>query len=208
MFTRIPSTNLNIFESHSRIAFLGASGSGKSVLFRKLAIKYAHVFDEIIVIGGDIVEISGIPHLRRDDDFDILNKDTEKKSLFLIDDSLYSPKLLKKVAEAFTRIRHKNASIALCSQNLFHNSSEYRSILHNTTHVFLLRTRNIGQIKLFAKSFLADSQIENFLEVYRKTVLKTRYGYILIDFLKDFDSPLVIRTHLFGEQPFEIAFSV
>ena len=105
----------------------------------------------------------------------------------LINDCLYDRKIIQLAAECFTRIRHFNASIVICSQNLFYNNCSYRTILHNCTHIFLLRTRNTNQVKTFGKTFLSDNQIENFLEIYRNIVLKSKYRYILLDFTKDID---------------------
>ena len=89
--------------------------------------------------------------------------------------------------------------MVLCSQNLFFNSNEYRTILHNLTHLFLLRIRCLKQVTNFSRSFLTREQIDVFIEIYKKTVLKEKYRYIVIDYTKDFDSILMLRSDIFDE---------
>ena len=200
---------INIFRENARISFLGSSGSGKTSLFSRLVQKYARLFDEVIAIGGDLVTIENVSNFRRDDEYNFLESDKNIRSLILIDDSLFDKKLIRLTAEAFTKIRHQNCSICFCSQSIYFNSSEYRNILHNSSHIFLLRNRNIDSIRQFSKSFLARDQIDNFVNVYKKIVLKNKYGYLLLDFTKDFESPLLIRTNVVNEiNSYEMAFSV
>ena len=207
MYNVVSANDLNIFESPARIALVGNSGSGKTSLFVRLCEKYSSLFNSIIIIGGDLTSIPGIPHVKRDDEFNPLTEDLEGKTLILFDDSIYDKKILRIAAESFTKIRHKNCSVILCSQNLFFNSNEYRTILHNLTHLFLLRIRCLKQLSLFAKSFLSKDQIESFIEIYKKTVLKEKYNYIVVDYTKDFDSILMIRSNIFGES-YEKAFAL
>ena len=199
MFDVVNSDELNLFIQPARIALVGNSGSGKTSLFKRLIEKYKDIFQDIIVIGGDLTAIPGVPHLKRDDDFNPLTEDLNGRTLILFDDCIYDKKILKIAAESFTKIRHKNCSVVLCSQNLFFNSNEYRTILHNLTHLFLLRIRCLKQLTNFARSFLSRDQIDNFIEIYKKTVLKEKYRYIVIDYTKDFDSVLMIRSNIFDE---------
>ena len=199
MFDVVNSEELNIFAQPARIALIGSSGSGKTSLFVRLVEKYKNFFQAIIVIGGDLTAIPGVAHLRRDDDFNPLTEELDGKTLILFDDSIFDKRILKIAAESFTKIRHKNCSVVLCSQNLFFNSNEYRTILHNLTHLFLLRIRCLKQLTNFSRSFLSRDQVDKFLEIYKKTVLKEKYRYIVIDYTKDFDSILMLRSDIFYE---------
>ena len=106
---------------------------------------------------------------------------------------------MKVASESFVRARHLGVSLIFLSQNLYLQDRNYRVIGLNVTHVFLLKQRDLKQIILYAKSFLEDNLVQKFVDVYKKIVLKIKYNYILIDFTKDYDSPLLIRSNLTGE---------
>ena len=196
----VTEDELNIFSSPARLVFIGNSGSGKTSLFIKIAQKYARCFDQIVIIGGNTTTIPGVKNLKIDPDFNPLNEDVDEKTLYLFDDTLYQNNLVKLAAQCFTRLRHKNSSIAFCSQSLYFNSQDFRIILNNTTHLFLLKLRCLRQVSFFAKSFLSKEEIEKFLEIYKKVVLKEKYSYILIDYTVDYDSPLQIRSNVADER--------
>ena len=195
----VTEDEINIFSSPARLVFIGNSGSGKTSLFIRVAQKYSHIFDQVVVIGGNINSIPGVKNLKIDPDFNPLNEDVDEKTLYLFDDTLYQNNLVKLAAQCFTRLRHKGSSIAFCSQSLYFNSQDFRIILQNTTHLFLLKLRCLRQVSLFAKSFLSKEEIERFLEIYKKVVLKNKYRYILIDYTVDFDSVLQIRSNVVEE---------
>ena len=108
---------------------------------------------------------------------------------------------MKIACEVFIRGRHKNISVILISQNIFLQSKEFRCISLNCTHIILLRMRDFRQISHFSSTFLTQEKKEAFLKLYKLIVLKDKYQYLLIDFNKNFDSKLQLRTNLFGEGP-------
>ena len=122
-----------------------------------------------------------------------------KKTLVIFDDCIFNQKQMKVASESFVRARHLGVSLIFLSQNLYLQDRNYRVIGLNVTHVFLLKQRDLKQIILYAKSFLEDNLVQKFVDVYKKIVLKIKYNYILIDFTKDYDSPLLIRSNLTGE---------
>ena len=65
MFVKsVAEDELNIFSSPARLVFIGNSGSGKTSLFMKIAQKYSHLFEQIVVIGGSIDSIPGVKKLK------------------------------------------------------------------------------------------------------------------------------------------------
>ena len=122
----------------------------------------------------------------------------------MLDDQLYSKKGLVFASDVFIRGRHTNTSIILISQSIFFNEPNYRICMQNSTHCVLFKSRSIKPVKLFGRSFLEDKKIENFVKLYRKNVIKKKYGYLLVDFDKDIEeNPLAIRSDIAGEDKYQ-----
>ena len=54
----------------------------------------------------------------------------------------------------------------------------------------------MSQISRFSTTFVQSDKKNEFLNLYRKEVLGRKYGYILLDFTQEFQSPLCIRTDI------------
>ena len=191
----IPASALDIFHRNARILITGYSDSGKSVLTKSLIEKYSSKFDRIITVGATY---TGSDKIKRDDDFDPLLNKINGSTLVVYDDILLERKLVQTAASAYIKARHTNTSCIFISQSLFHSCKFYRTIVLNCTHVFLLRLRDLRQLEVFGRTFLNRIQIETFIKVYKKFVIKKQYGHILIDFTKDFENKLAIRTNTVG----------
>ena len=199
MYGRVLDEDLNIFHKPARLLICGNSGSGKSSLLVALLQKYRNNFDLVVVIGADLEGVESLD-IKRDDDFNpLLDAVKGEKTLVIFDDCIFNQKQMKVASESFVRARHLGVSLIFLSQNLYLQDRNYRVIGLNVTHVFLLKQRDLKQIILYAKSFLEDNLVQKFVDVYKKIVLKIKYNYILIDFTKDYDSPLLIRSNLTGE---------
>ena len=199
MYGRVLDADLNIFHKPARLLICGNSGSGKSSLVVALLQKYRNNFDLVVVIGADLEGVESLD-IKRDDDFNpLLDAVKGEKTLVIFDDCIFNQKQMKVASESFVRARHLGVSLIFLSQNLYLQDRNYRVIGLNVTHVFLLKQRDLKQIILYAKSFLEDNLVQKFVDVYKKIVLKIKYNYILIDFTKDYDSPLLIRSNLTGE---------
>ena len=196
-FKKVEEKEIELFLNPSRIILSGLSGSGKTTFAQNLVEKYQNSFHRIISIGSDLGK--NIKNLERIDDFDVFNDietDNEKILIFL-DDCIFNKKLLNKAADIFTRGRHLGVSIILISQTIFLNDCNFRICMMNATHIGLFKNRSIKSVALFARSFLLDKQINNFLYLYRRLVLKKPYGYCFLDFDKDFEeNPLAIRSNI------------
>ena len=110
---------------------------------------------------------------------------------------MYCRRSMVLAADIFIRGRHLNTSIILISQCIYYNDQNYRICMLNSSHCLLFKSRSIKTVKLFARSFLDDKKIENFVKLYRKNVIKKRFGYLLVDYDKDIEEDsLSIRTDI------------
>lgn len=201
---RVKNTEFDIFNKSARIIVAGFSGSGKSYLISKLISKYIDSFSAIKVCGVSQLEnIVSEKITYYDDDnivYDPFKDDVlQKRTLVLIDDCLTSDTYTRIALNIFIRGRHKEISCIYIVQNIYHQNKMFRTIALNANYILLLRMRDLRQIKLFASSFLEQSKILQFLDLYSKYVTKRKYGYILIDYSKDVDSPLMLRTNIVNE---------
>lgn len=196
----INESELLLFEKPCRILLSGFSGSGKSYFTSQLIRKYRHKFSKVIVLGSDLENVSDL-NIIRNDKYNPFEEEEDKIShkLIIFDDLLFNPSALKLASELFVRGRHLNYSCFFLSQNLYTSDKNFRVLSLNSTHVILFKMRDLNQIRFLAKTFLSNSQIENFISLYKKIVLKQNHGYILIDYNKDADSILRIRTSVVNE---------
>ena len=199
MYGHVLDEELNIFHKPARVLICGNSGSGKSSLVVGLLHKYRFIFDLVVVIGADLEGVESLD-IKRDDDYNpLLDAVKGEKTLVIFDDCIFNQNQMKIASESFVRARHLGVSLIFLSQNLYLQDRNYRVIGLNVTHVFLLKQRDLKQIILYGKTFLEDNLVQKFVEIYKKIVLKIKFNYILIDFTKDYDSPLLIRSNLTGE---------
>ena len=210
----VDSAQLDLFHKPSRIILAGHSGSGKTVFLTNCISHYLDVFKSIIVWGGRLenFEHDKIKYIENDD-FDPYvdieyDAASTKQTLLVFDDMIFNDKVLKIAAKTFVYGRHRNFSAIFTTQNLLLSSKLFRIISLNATHFGLFKMRDQKQLKYFARTFLNDSEIHKFIELYKKQVLKLSYGYLFIDFKNDCDSPLFIRTNLFKQDQYESGFTL
>lgn len=142
--------------------------------------------DEITSIK-DVEIIQGLPDVQ----------DIEKDSLLILDDFLLH--LDKRVAEIFTvSCHHKNISVVLAVQNLYHRSCPWlRDISLNTQQIVLFRTlRDIQQIEVFFRQ-ICPQNYKNLVTLYKEATLQP-YSYLVFDFGQKCNNLLRIRTNIFN----------
>ena len=193
MYRSIYENEIDIFNSPARIIVSGTSGAGKSFFISKLIRKYRNKFDNVIVVGAEFENIEDL-HVTRNDNYNPLTDGVDGKTLIVYDDIIYNKEKLTTCAEVFIRGRHLGLNTILITQNLFLSDKNYRIISLNCTHVAIFRNRDIKQVCYFARSFLQNSLINIFVNLYKKVVMNTKHGYLLIDFNKNVDNPLFIRS--------------
>ena len=206
MYTSVNESDVDIFKQPARILIAGISGCGKSFFVSRLIGKYRKYFNQIIVIGSDLENCEGLD-VKRDDIFSPLVDDFKGSILVIYDDIILNKKLLSDAADIFCRGRHMKISVIVLSQNLFFSCKYFRLISLNSSHIILFRNRNLKQISCFAQSFLMKNDIEFFLILYRKVVLKQQYSYILIDFTKTIEDILAIRS-LVANENYEVVYTL
>ena len=183
------------------------SGSGKTFLTEKIVKKYRHKFTRIISIGSTLACGKEL-NIERDDDFNPFTEEVPSTStLIIFDDIIFEKKKIELAGQIYIKGRHLNISAIFLTQNIFLPDKNFRLITLNSTHVFLLRTRDVQQIRCFTQTFLDKSKRESFVELYKRRVLKIEYGYLLIDFTRHIEHILSIRTNIFNET-YEMCFSL
>lgn len=107
----------------------------------------------------------------------------EDNNLLILDDLMHDAGNSKVVSDLFTKgCHHRNISVILILQNLFHQGKLMRDIHTSTNYlVFFNNPRDSSQIKYLerqcfpeAKKFLADA--------YSKACCTKPFGYIIVDF--------------------------
>ena len=121
--------------------------------------------------------------------------DSSKNNMLIIDDLMHECK--EYTEKLFTKIsHHKNLSVILLSQNIFHQNKHTRTISLNTHYMVLFKNvRDSSQITNLAKqmhpgnvAYLRDSYVD---------ATSKPYGYLLIDLKPDTDDLIRLRTDIF-----------
>lgn len=105
-----------------------------------------------------------------------------EKNLVIIDDLMDEAGNSKQVSKLFTKgSHHRNLSVILVVQNLFHQGKVMRTISLNSHYIILFKNpRDMGQIThLATQSF--PGKLE-FLNKAFKMATKRPHGYLLLDF--------------------------
>ena len=179
----------------------GPSGSGKTQFVLKLIdnadIMFTHTPESIKWCYGEYQpwmlnypEIEFIEGLPEDIQFD-----KTKVNLLIIDDLMHETNEF--VSKLFTKgSHHRNLSVLLLTQNLFHQNKYSRSISLNAHYMVIFKNvRDASQITSLAKQ-MYPGNVAYLRESYRDATSKP-YGYLLIDLKPDTSDLLRMRTNIF-----------
>jgi hypothetical protein len=186
MSVSMMEANKFVFVHPTRCVISGPSGCGKSEFMQKVILHRAEMFTEVplrVIYTykypqawfkkfQDVEFVQDIPtHL-----------DLSLPSLIVIDDIVCDPDVMKQCVSLFVRgSHHLNASVFFITQNLFANSSEFRTISLNTNQFVLFKTvRGKHQIERLAQQIYSKKETQEFLKAY-KDATREPYSYLLLD---------------------------
>ena len=147
------------------------------------------------------VELSqALPHLKFiqgfPEDLDV-HIDKAKRNLIILDDLMSEIGNDKRVTALFTKgSHHKNLSVILILQNLFHQSKEMRTISLNSHYLVIFRNpRDKSQINHLAKQMYPGNI--RFLQQSYNDATSKPYGYLLLDLKPETPDEISLRTRIF-----------
>lgn len=180
----------------------GSSGCGKSVLIERMLRNQKEVFDtsfttiiwcydewqplyERLQVDLAVEFVKGIP------------KDLSEippKSLIIIDDLM--DEIDKTVSSIFTKkSHHRELSVILITQNLFHQNKYSRDISLNAHYMFIFKNpRDKAQITYLARQ-LSPTNVKFVQEAYEDATSRP-HGYLLVDLKQDTPEELRYRTNI------------
>jgi hypothetical protein len=126
--------------------------------------------------------------------------DGSEPSLLVIDDLMQEAAQDKDIVDLFTKgSHHKDLSVIMLVQNLFHQGKFMRTISLNTHYMVLFKNpRDAGQIRHLA-SQLFPGQVAYLIDAYKQATARP-HGYLLLDFTQaTTDSHRVLSDVLPGE---------
>jgi hypothetical protein len=129
-----------------------------------------------------------------------------RPTLIMLDD-LLTEVYSKQVYTLFTKgCHHRNISVLLITQNLFHQGTYCRDISLTTKYLVLLKnTRDKQQFTHLARQVYPENS-QSLHEAYLDATDKA-HGYLMLDFVQDTDDKLRYRTRIFPDEH-PIVFSV
>ena len=125
---------------------------------------------------------------------------TFKRNLVVIDDLMHKTGNSKKVSELFTKgSHHRNLSVVLILQNLFHQDKEMRTVSLNTHYMILFKNpRDALQISHLAKQMYPNKS-KYMVEAYKDATAQP-YGYLFVDLKPDTYEDMRLLTNIFPDE--------
>ena len=94
---------------------------------------------------------------------------------------------------------HRNISVLLLTQNLFHQDTNYRDISLKATYFVLLKNvRDKNQFLYLAR--LTYPEDSHSLYDANRDATRQPHGYLILDFAQDTDDTLRIQTNIFPDE--------
>ena len=139
----------------------------------------------------------GLPNVRCHKGVPQIHNSTGEPVLIILDDLLQEA-YSKDVCDLFTKgSHHRNISVILITQNLFHQSRFSRDISLNAKYIVIFKSvRDKNQFMYLARQVYPEnssSLYEQYLDATRRP-----HGYLLLDLSQDTDDLLRFRTDIFN----------
>lgn len=120
-------------------------------------------------------------------------------TLIVLDDFMLEANSSARICDLFTKgSHHRNLSVILITQNIFHRGSFSRDISLNSKYLVVFKNpRDRSQFSHLARQIYPENPSE-LLRVYKEATLLP-HGYLLIDLAQDTLEALRFRTNIFNE---------
>lgn len=122
-----------------------------------------------------------------------------KPLLIILDDMMNDVKAAVKICDLFTRgSHHRNISVVLIMQNIFHQSRYSRDISLNAKYIVIFKNpRDKSQFNHLARQIYPDNPME--LQRIYKEITQYGHGYLFIDLSQSVDDIFRFRTDIFAK---------
>lgn len=184
----------------------GPTGSGKTVLVRKLLQDHANLFDNINTKELRVTWCYGqwqssysqpVPNVKIDYVDGLVDQayvQQKKPQIVVIDDLMTELGGDKNLANLFTKgSHHLGISVIFIVQNVFHQAPQMRTISLNSHYMILLKNpRDKSQIVNLARQ-LYPTNMKYLQEVYKDATSRP-FGYLLLDLTPDTPEGMRCRT--------------
>lgn len=188
----------------------GPSGCGKTTFLEKVIENISTLISEKVTkIIWCFAEQNAIPQIENK----IVTyhkgipehvENIKNESILIILDDMMQDVYNAKISELFTRgSHHRNTSVILVTQNIFHKGSHSRDISLNAKYLVVFKNpRDQLQFQFLSRQIFPDNSKE-VLRIY-KEVTNTPHNYLLIDLTQDIHELLRIRSNIFQKDHCEI----
>ena len=174
---------------------VGPSGCGKSFFVKSVLKKCNHVMDvvpenivwiytsfqplyaELQRLNKNIKFVEGLPHSFEDENL----FPPDRSHLVILDDVIFQASDHPEVVKMFTQYRHhRNMSVMMLTQNVFHQGKYSRTISLNSNYLVLFKNpRDKLQVNILARQIF-PSEKALFLESFEDATRES-HGYLIID---------------------------
>lgn len=189
----------------------GPSMSGKTTFLKKLLSLKERMFNvkfnKIIWCYAETNAKPDIPGVIFHKGMLTNHTNESNKPILIVLDDLMSDAYNADVSELFTKgSHHRNTSVILVSQNLFHQTAQSRNISLNAKYIILCKNpRDKQQFSHLARQVYPENSAE-LIKVYNK-VMETAHSYFIIDLTQECNELLRFRTDIFNPNYLAICFA-
>lgn len=184
----------------------GPSGCGKTTFIEKLLNNVALIQPQIKKVIWCNAEQNALPTHVSNKNIEYLNfipenftNTTNDPTLIVLDDMMLNA-FSKQVCELFTKgSHHRNFSVILVTQNVFHQGKFCRDISLNCKYLVVFKNpRDKSQFIHLAKQIYPENSSE-LLKIYKETT-QVPHSYLLIDLTQDINEALRFRIDIFNKK--------
>jgi hypothetical protein len=206
------------FQHPFRLLITGPSQSGKTYFTKRLISRCQEMISppptQIIWAYGEvntaqseqIRKISPIPIYFVEGLPDTDELTGGERTLIVLDDLMHAVGKSERMSEIFTQMsHHRNISVILMLQNIFHQGKAMRDISVNAKYIVQFKNpRDNGQIRHLARQVYPTNP-QFLIEAFKKAT-KRPHGYTLMDFSQDTPEDRRVLTNIFSPPEVTMAY--